>query len=243
MNCFAAFVGPVPYAPIAFYRVIMVVLVSLGFSLAPCLCGMAQTNKAGLIRVKTEKEAQKKQRETSSFKGTTRVRGNQEKVDVSDMRKAAVYNTPVEAPRRSRNAMGAQMLRASERRNSRASLALVPSPYLREKIAKKKSGQISSYKGDIRVVDRKKAYRKKNNEISSYKGDILVRNKPKGAYPGQTYRGGYTNSSYQKKEKYRKKMLRKIGNSKKTQTPNFKKRKEEKPTYDTRESEIWEKPR
>lgn len=59
MNCFAAFVGPVPYAPIAFYRVIMVVLVSLGFSLAPCLCGMAQTNKAGLIRVKTEKEAQK----------------------------------------------------------------------------------------------------------------------------------------------------------------------------------------
>ncbi len=233
-----------------------------------CLCAFlfsqplaAQTNKAGLVRVKTEKETQKKQRESSSFKGqrvkggdpvkktqksvTTfkgeRVRGGQEKVDVTDMRKAAAYNTPAEAPERSRNPMGAQMLRNSERNNRKG--GLVYSQYYKQKIAKRKSKKLSSYKGDVRVVDRKKAYRKKNNEISSYKGDILVRNKPKGAFPGGTYKGGRANSSFQKKEKYRKRMLKKLNRNKKNMVPNYKKRKEERPTYDTRESEIWEKPR
>lgn len=233
-----------------------------------CLCVFllsqplaAQTNKAGLVRVKTEKETQKKQRESSSFKGQRvkggdpvkktqksvtsfkgeRVRGGQEKVDVSDMRKAAVYNTPAEAPERSRNKMGAQMLRQSERNNRKG--GLVYSQFYKQKIAKRKSKKLSSYKGDIRVVDRKKAYRKKNNEISSYKGDILVRRKPKDAFPGAAYKGKYKNSSYQKKEKYRKRMLKKMGKSKKNMVPNYKKRKDERPTYDTRESEIWEKPR
>jgi hypothetical protein len=201
---------------------------------------LAQTNKAGLVRVRTEKETQKKQKETSSYRGE-RVRSGQKKVDVSDMRGAAVFNTPVEAPERSRNAMGARMLRQSERNNSRG--GKVYSQWYKQKIAKSKNKKISSYKGDIRVVDRKKEYRKKNNEISSYKGDILVRKKPKDAFPGAAYKGGYANSSYQKKEKYRKRMLKKMGKSKKNMVPNYKKRKEERPTYDTRESEIWEKPR
>ena len=221
----------------------------------------AQTNKASLVRVKTERETRKKQRETTGFKGQRvkgtdpvkktqksvtsfkgeRVRGGQEKVNVSDMRKAAVYNTPAEAPERSRNKLGAQMLRQSERNNSRG--GLVYSQYYKQKIAKRKSKKLSSYRGDMRVVDRKKAYRKKNNQISSYKGDILVRNKPKGAFPGSAYKGGYANSSFKKKEKYRKKMLKKLGRSKKSMVPNYKKRKDEKPTYDTRESEIWDKPR
>jgi hypothetical protein len=137
--------------------------------------------------------------------------------------------------------MGAQMLRNSERNNQKG--GLVYSQYYKQKIAKRKSKKLSSYKGDVRVVDRKKAYRKKNNEISSYKGDILVRKKPKDAFPGGTYKGGRTNSSFQKKEKYRKRMLKKLGRNKKNMVPNYKKRKEERPTYDTRESEIWEKPR
>ncbi len=185
---------------------------------------LAQTNKAGLVRVKTEKETQKKQKETSSFRGE-RVRGGQQRVDVSDMRGAAVFNTTLEAPERSRNAMGARMLRQSERNNSRG--GKVHSQWYKQKIAKSKSKKISSYKGDIRVVDRKKEYRKKNNEISSYKGDILVRRKPKDAFPGAGYKGGYANSSYQKKEKYRKRMLKKMGKSKKNMVPNYKKRKEE----------------
>ncbi len=242
MNCSAAITGLTHHTCKFFYRVLFLIFLYLGIDGIAIQTGLAQTNKAGLVRVKTKKETEKKQRETSSFKGT-RVRNSPDQANVNNMRNASVFNTETEPPRASRNPMGAQMLRESERRNGRASLGLVPSPYLREKIAKNKSHQISSYKGDLRVVDRKKAYRKKNNEISSYKGDILVRKKPKGAYPGQIYRGGYTNSSYQKKEKYRKRMLKKIGKSKKMQTPNFKKRKEEKPTYDTRESEIWEKPR
>jgi hypothetical protein len=200
----------------------------------------AQTNKAGLVRVKTERETRKKQRETSSYRGQ-QVRGNQQKVNVSDMRKAAVYNTPAEVPERNRNKLGAQMLRQSERANGRG--GLVYSQYYKQKIAKRKSKKLSSYRGDLRVVDRKKAYRKKSNQVSSYKGDILVRKKPKGAFPGSAYKGGYANSSFKKKEKYRKKMLKKLGRSKKQMVPNYKKRKDEKPTYDTRESEIWDKPR
>ncbi|HEX8531810.1 MAG TPA: hypothetical protein VF646_17375 [Cytophagales bacterium] len=227
--------------------------------LAPPLA--AQTNKASLVRVKTERETRKKQRETSGFKGQRvkggdpvqktqknvtsfkgeRVRGGQQKVNVSDMSKAAVYNTPAEAPARSRNKLGAQMLRQSERANGRG--GLVYSQYYKQKIAKRKSKKLSSYRGDLRVVDRKKAYRKKSNQLSSYKGDILVRKKPKGAFPGSAYKGGYANSSFKKKEKYRKKMLKKLGRSKKQMVPNYKKRKDEKPTYDTRESEIWDKPR
>jgi hypothetical protein len=248
----------------AFRESFISVRVTLGLCLAIFLFALsspAQTNKAGLVRVKTEKETQKKQRESSSFKGQRvkggdpvkktqkdvtsfrgeRVRGGQKKVDVSDMRGATVFNTPAEAPERSRNPMGARMLRQSERNNSRG--GKVYSQWYKQKIARNKSKKLSSYKGDIRVVDRKKQYRKKNNEISSYKGDILVRRKPKDAFPGAAYKGKYQNSSYQKKEKYRKRMLKKMGRSKKNMVPNYKKRKEEKPTYDTRESEIWEKPR
>jgi hypothetical protein len=213
--------------------------VVIGFLFLSSPSVVAQAAKeGGLVRVKTEREVKKKskesssyrgsnvdkrnpqqrqQKEVSNFKGTTVV-AKIKKADVNDMRGAKVFSTRTYAPANSRNAMGERMLRNSDK--AKRGSGLVKSPYLRQKQAKRKS-----------------------QEISSYKGDILVRKRPKGAYPGSKYAGGRTNSSFKKKEKYRKRMLRKIGKSRKAQQPNFKKKKETKLKYDTRESEIWDKPR
>ena len=91
------------------------------------------------------------------------------------------------------------------------------------------------------MPDRKKMYKKKSKEISSYKGDILVRKRPQGSYPNMKYRGGMKNSSFEKREKYRKRVLKKMGG--KRIVPAHMRRKDEKPRYDTRESEIWDKPK
>lgn len=115
-------------------------------------------------------------------------------------------------------------------------------PY-RKKMYQKKAEQLSSSrKGNTLAPEyRKKMYRKKSKELSSYKGDMLVRKRPKGAYPNLKYRGGYKNSSFEKKEKYRKRILKRMGEKK--YVPAHMRKKDEKPRYDTRESEIWDKPR
>ncbi len=115
-------------------------------------------------------------------------------------------------------------------------------PY-RKKMYKKRSEQMSSFRGGNTLAPeyRKKMYKKKSKELSSYKGDMLMRKRPKGAYPNLKYRGGYKNSSFEKKEKYRKRILKRMG--KKQYVPGHMKQKDEKPRYDSRESEIWDKPR
>jgi hypothetical protein len=72
-----------------------------------------------------------------------------------------------------------------------------------------------------------------------------VKKTPKGSHPSAAWRGGKVKNSYQQKEKYRKRMIKRIGRNKNNLQPNYlrKKNREEKPTYDTRESEIWTKPR
>ncbi|MDJ1483469.1 hypothetical protein QNI19_22850 [Cytophagaceae bacterium DM2B3-1] len=132
--------------------------------------------------------------------------------------------------------------RAEDFNNFRGENRTLAMPY-RKKMYKKRAEDLSSYRGGhtLRIEYRKKMYKKKSKELSSYKGDIVVRKRPKGTYPNLKYRGGYKNSSFEKKEKYRKKILKRMG--KKKYVPSYMKKKDEKPRYDSRESEIWDKPR
>jgi hypothetical protein len=113
-----------------------------------------------------------------------------------------------------------------------------------EQIARKSQ----AYKGNGLVKSdykKRKDARKKSKQISRYRGDLLVKKMPKGAHPSSVWRGGKVKNSYQQKEKYRQRMMKRIGRNKNNLQPNYlrKKNREEKPTYDSRESEIWSKPR
>jgi hypothetical protein len=105
--------------------------------------------------------------------------------------------------------------------------------------------KISTYRGStslksIRSRDRR--IEKNNKKIREFRGNIRVTKRPKGSYPGADYRGGKVVNSYQKKAKYRERMLKRLNKNKKLQQPSYQRQKYEKPTYDSRESEIWSKP-
>jgi len=105
-----------------------------------------------------------------------------------------------------------------------------------------KNAQVSGYKGSISVrtlEQRAKKIRKKNKQIANYKGDIIVHKRKEGMHPSSVYRGGRVKNSYEAKEKYRKKMLKKYGKNEDIETPNYMKKKDSRPKYDKRESDIW----
>jgi hypothetical protein len=58
-------------------------------------------------------------------------------------------------------------------------------------------------------------------------------------HPSAVYRGGKVKNSYEAKEKYRKKVLKKYGRTEGLEDANYMKQKEKKPKHDTREGEIW----
>ncbi len=197
------------------------------------------------------------------------VRDPKNSLDINNPRNINLNKAIVERPQKSNNPMGMAMYRQSFKANSKAKGVLVPGPAYREKMMKKRDKKFTEFRGEgntlampyrkkmykkkseqmsssrkgntLTVEYRKKMYRKKSKEISSYKGDILVRKRPKGAYPNMKYRGGYKNSSFEKKEKYRKRILKRMG--KKQYVPAHMRKKDEKPRYDSREAEIWDKPR
>lgn len=173
--------------------------------------------KLGLVRVQSEGFKNQKRKEISTFttkrKDFTGSTGNPTRTS-----EGTAYK-PVAVPRKGRNRLGEQIARQSDAYKGNG---LVKSDYAKRKDARKKSKQ-----------------------ISKYRGDLLVTKQPKGAHPSSAYRGGKVKNSYQQKEKYRKRMTRRIGKNKDGQQPKFlrKKNQEEKPTYDSRESEIWNKSR
>jgi len=106
----------------------------------------------------------------------------------------------------------------------------------------RKSGEYRGTTSLKSLRSRDRRIEKNNKKIREYRGDIRAPKRPKGAYPGASYRGGKTNNAYQKKAKYRERMLKRLNKNKKLQQPTYQRQKYEKPTYDSRESEIWNKP-
>ncbi|MBC7387760.1 MAG: hypothetical protein H7329_00980 [Opitutaceae bacterium] len=108
---------------------------------------------------------------------------------------------------------------------------------------RKKEKTISNYSGDILVRTirhRDNKNRIKAKKIANWEGDIVIAKRRKGSHPSAAYSGGKVANSYKAREKYRRKMLKKYGRNPGIETPNYQRRKYEKPTYDKNESKIWD---
>jgi hypothetical protein len=220
----------------------------------------------GMVKVRSESFKRKKARETASFTSKD-YNSNPPGGSVKDRQKMSSFTgglVPVSKPsggnisnpgqaeayrnlkplKPGRNPMGEQIARQSQ---AYRGPGLVKSDYKKRKDARRRDGDFGHYKGVLVKSDYKKRKdaRKKSQEISRYRGDLLVKKTPKGSHPSAVWRGGKVKNSYQQKEKYRNRMIKRIGRNKNNLQPNYlrKKNREEKPTYDSRESEIWTKPR
>lgn len=218
----------------------------------------------------TGSTAKERNRMSSFTGGNSAVRVKASGNNTSDLSKAAAYQD-MKASKPGRNSMGNQISRNShkyegsvlvksnsqQRKDARGKdrqmskfegRGLVVSAYKKQKDARRKSSQISRFEGRGLVVSaykKQKDARKKSHEISQYRGDLIVKKQPKGAHPSAAWRGGKVKNTYQQKEKYRKRMMKRIGRNRNDLQPIYlrKKNRDEKPTYDSRESEIWSNPR
>jgi len=116
----------------------------------------------------------------------------------------------------------------------------------RAKSREEKSREMSSCEGDISVKtleSRAKGIRKKSKQMANFQGDIIVHNRKKGMHPSSVYRGGLVKNSYAAKERYRQRMMKKNNKNadKDENVPKYmkKSKKDERPSYDSREAEIW----
>ena len=116
----------------------------------------------------------------------------------------------------------------------------------RAKAIEKSSREMGSYSGDISVKtleSRAKGIRKKSKKMAKWQGDIIVHRKKEGMHPSSVYRGGLIKNSYKAKERYRQRMMKQNNKNsdKDSDQPNYmkKKKKDQRPTYDSREAEIW----
>jgi hypothetical protein len=116
----------------------------------------------------------------------------------------------------------------------------------RAKMREEQSREMGSYSGDISVKtleSRAKGIRKKSKKMANWQGDIIVHRKKEGMHPSSVYRGGLVKNSYKAKERYRQRMMKQNNKNsdKDSSQPNYmkKKKKDQRPTYDSREAEIW----
>jgi hypothetical protein len=82
--------------------------------------------------------------------------------------------------------------------------------------------------------------------LSRFKGEKMRLNQPEGAYPDIVYQEARFKGSYAAKEKFRKKQLKNSSKHTKRQVPPAMWNQKDEttvPSYDSRESEIWVKPR
>ncbi len=112
----------------------------------------------------------------------------------------------------------------------------------REAARHKKGKEIANSSGDILVRtlhQRARQIRKKNKEMANYKGDIIVTKRKKGMHPSAVYRGGKVKNSYTAKERYRKRMMKRLSKQKGVEDANYMKQKMKKPKHNKNEAEIW----
>lgn len=252
-------------------QTLCIVVISFFFISIPAADGFSQSKKdrenLGMVKVRSDKFKRKKSKETANFTSRN-YSNNPPGGSVKDRQKMSSFMgnglVPVSKPsggnignpskaeayrnlkplKPGRNPMGEQIARQSQAYKGNG---LVKSDYKKRKDARRRDGRFGHYKGVLVKSDYKKRKdaRKKSQQISKYRGDLLVKKMPKGAHPSAVWRGGKVKNSYQQKEKYRQRMMKRIGRNKNNLQPNYlrKKNREEKPTYDSRENEIWSKPR
>lgn len=178
------------------------------------------------------------------------------RVDYSDQRKNSksianyrgedysIYESRAEGPRNSGAMVVARELDRKKMKEMANSEGDIGGNYLAKRTAMrhKKGKEIANSSGDILVRtlnQRAKKIRKKNKEMANYKGDIIVTKRKKGMHPSAVYRGGKVKNSYTAKERYRKRMMKKLNRQKGAEDPNYMKQKGGRPKHDKREAEIW----
>jgi hypothetical protein len=112
----------------------------------------------------------------------------------------------------------------------------------RQEIRKNLTKRMKSYDGNIKVSDlrkKQKRIRERTRNMMHYEGDIVVKKRRKGAHPSSFYRGGKL-KAYDKKDKFRKKMIKKArkGNA---SDPEYMRKQERKPRFNADEGKIWYK--
>jgi hypothetical protein len=195
--------------------------------------GINKTSKqaaqnSGDIRVDNS-EARKKTKSISRYSGD---------LDYS------VYESRAEGPRNS----GSMVLERGIDRRTQKKIANnegdIGNNYLARRTAMrhKKGKEIANSSGDIlvRTLNQKaKKIRKKNKEMANYKGDIIVTRVKKGMHPSAVYRGGKVKNSYTAKERYRKRMMKRMSRKRGLEDSNYMKQKQRQPKHNKKEAEIW----
>lgn len=187
---------------------------------------MAQSS--GDIRVVSQSDQRKQSKKISNYSGEN----------------YSIYESRAEGPRNS----GSMVLQRDIDHKTMKQIANnegdIGGNYLekRTEMRHKKSKEIANYSGDILVKtlnQRARKIRKKNKQIANYKGDIIVTKRKKGMHPSSVYRGGKIKNSYTAKERYRKRMMKRLRRQRDVENPNYMKQKQRKPKHDKREAEIW----
>ena len=124
----------------------------------------------------------------------------------------------------------------------------VLSPAAQRGIYERTSLEQSRSLGPVRILSpaaQRSAYEITSLHMSQFKGEKIRIQKIKNAYPTIVYLKAKKKTSFKAKERFRKRMLKKINRNKKKQVPPTQRKidKNNIPQYDSRENEIWAKPR
>jgi hypothetical protein len=124
----------------------------------------------------------------------------------------------------------------------------VLSPQARKSMSELASARQSRFVGPVKVLSpaaQRANYEMKSMQMSRFKGERIRIQKIKNAYPTIVYLKAKKKTSFEQKERFRKRMLKKINRNKKKQIPPSERKidKDNIPQYDSHENEIWSKPR
>mgnify|MGYP000162139456 CR=1 FL=1 len=188
----------------------------------------AVANYSGDIRVDNS-EARQKSKSISKYSGD---------LDYS------VYESRSEGPRNSGSMVLAREIDRKTQKKIANNEGDIGNNFLerRANMRHKKSKEIANSSGDILVRtlnQRAKKIRKKNKEMANYKGDIIVTKRKKGMHPSAVYRGGKVKNSYTAKERYRKRMMKRMRRKQGIEDANYMKQKQRQPKHNKNEAEIW----
>jgi hypothetical protein len=204
---------------------------------APGATGNYEGDKVAVDR---EGNMKKRQEEMAEYSGTISAKSQEKKEDKIFDKEKEIANYSGDMNLEARDKMRREKQKEIAQNSGDIDMRAV---IKREQEIRKKEKTISKYSGDILVKtlkDRDNKIRIKAKKIANWEGDIVIHKKRKGAHPSAAYRGGKLANSYKAREKYRKKMIKKYGRNPGIETPNYQKKKDDKPTYDKEESKIWD---
>ena len=174
----------------------------------------------------------------SGYQGDMRVRKDRRAPDKS----VGSFKGPVLIPARTAQRKAYQ--KVSKEHDAFAGHQKQLRPYLRQKIEKNKAYYMARYQGQIRVRTPKaqtRYHKKLAAQVHQHEGSIRVKKRFFGndKHPSVHHLAQKSKTSYQQKERHRKRRVWITHIFKSKEQPQHLKEKVRKPRYDSKESEIW----